>query len=309
MAIAERHLGLVPANELAGAASRIGAIGAEVAAQVDLDAVLAVAARAGAAPGRRPKTPGSAPIPFGRVAYPRDAAFGFYYPEDLEALAAEGLSPVPFDSLRDPHLPPDIDGLFLGGGFPEAQMDALEANRRLRCDIRAKVAAGLPVHAECGGLMVLSRAISWNGRRCEMVGALDAEAVMFDRPQGHGNVVLRETGESPWPLAGGMLVGHEFHHAGLVGIGPKARFAYEVVRGHGIDGRHDGLVHANTVASFTHLRAVGADPWPHRFAALIRRCRERRPDSIVSSRIASGGSSPCPTVVPLMPATPSVPAR
>jgi len=309
MAIAERHLGLIPANELAGADARIGAIAAAIAAQVDLDAVLAVAAGAGAAPGRRPKAAAPVPAPFGRVAYPRDAAFAFYYPEDLEALAAEGLAPVPFDSLRESRLPPDIDGLFLGGGFPEAHMEALAANRPLLGDIRAKVAAGLPVHAECGGLMLLTRAIAWNGGRCEMVGALDAEAVMFERPQGHGNVILRETADAPLPLAGRRLVGHEFHHAGLVGIGPEARFAYRVERGHGIDGRHDGLVHANVLAAFTHLRAVGPDPWPRRFAALIRRRHLSRPVAVRSPLIVTGGLSPCPHVIPSTPVKPFAPAR
>ena len=304
LVIAERHLGLVPANEAPGANQRIAALGVAVAAGIDLDRLLQAA---GAAPPLRGRllSPRAAMPARGRVGVARDAAFGFYYADDLDMLSAEGFSVVPFDTLRDANLPPDLDGLFIGGGFPETQMDALEANFSLRSEIRAAVAGGLPVYAECGGLMYLSCSITSQGTRRAMVGALPGNAVMHPRPQGRGLVQLRETGLSPWPDApAGPIAGHEFHHAALENLPPETRFAYDVLRGHGITGDADGIVLGRTLAAFTHLRGFGASPWPRRFAALMRR---RVPLSF--PRLSAGVSASCRTAKPSMPAMLSAPDR
>ncbi|WP_029008522.1 cobyrinate a,c-diamide synthase [Azospirillum halopraeferens] len=295
LAITERHLGLVPANEEAEAQAVVARIRDAVAAQVDLDRVLEVARRGAAGSGPLPTLPpadgggragGGAGAPSfrtrpsaGRIAYARDAAFGFYYPEDLETLAAEGFEMVPFDALRDAALPPALDGLFIGGGFPEMHMEALEANASMRASVRAAVEGGLPTYAECGGLMYLSRSIARDGRRHAMVGVLPLDTVMHKRPQGRGYVRLRETACFPWPAAGGdgTLVGHEFHHAGVANLAPGCRFAYAVERGYGIDGERDGIVVHNALAAFSHLRGVGANAWPRRFAAFIRSRGARAP--------------------------------
>jgi cobyrinic acid a,c-diamide synthase len=304
LVIAERHIGLVPANEARGAGEQIARLGSAVAAGIDLDRLLE-AARAVPPLRRRLHAPrGAAPLRW-RVGVARDAAFGFYYADDLDMLLAEGFAVIPFDTLRDPHLPPDLDGLFIGGGFPEAQMDALETNASLRAAIRAAVTGGMPVYAECGGLMYLSRSITWNGTRRAMVGALPADAVMHRHPQGRGLVRLRETGMSPWPaVPDGTIAGHEFHHAALENLPPDTRFAYDVLRGHGITGGADGIVLGRTLAAFTHLRGVGPAPWPRRFAALMR-SRTSRP----FPRIPAGVLGPCPTARPSMRAIPSAPDR
>ncbi len=321
--IEERHLGLIPANEAAEANARIARIAGAVSTQVDIEKILSIAQGAPALP-----PPAARPRPVlrstarRRVGIASDAAFGFYYPEDVEALAAEGFEPVPFNAMTDPHLPPDIDGLFLGGGFPETHMEALEANATLRGEIRAAVASGLPVYAECGGMMYLSRQITWQGRSCAMVGALEADAVMHQRPQGRGYVLLRETGQSPWPTLGradAVVAAHEFHHASLENLGLQSRFAYEVMRGHGITGHHDGLVVHNTLASFSHLRGVGNSPWPARFAALMHSCAEERhgtrrpltphsPTNFVPAH-SEGEASLCPIARPSTPAIPSAPGQ
>ena len=274
LAIEERHLGLVPGNEAPAARERIEAIAARVAAGVDLGRVLQVA---GSAPplgiaGEPPR--GAAEGRAVRIAIARDEAFGFYYSDDLEALRDAGAEVVAFDTLRDRKLPAS-DGLFIGGGFPEARMEALSANAELRADIRRAVAGGLPAYAECGGLMYLARGIEWKGRRVEMVGAIPADIVMHERPVGRGYVQLKETGGSPWPVApaGSSLRAHEFHYSSVENLPADARFAYEVERGHGIDGRHDGLVQGNLLASYAHLRSVGASPWAGRFVEFVRsRC-------------------------------------
>ena len=284
MTIVERHLGLVPSNEAEAARARIEEIAALVAAQVDLDEVLAVARRAPplSAGDTVPRRAAGAKV---RLGIARDAAFGFYYPGDLEALHDAGADLVAFDALHDERLPP-VDGLFIGGGFPETHMDGLTANRGLCSDLRTKINAGLPAYAECGGLMYLARSIEWNGRRVEMVGALPADIVMHARPVGRGYVHLRETGRGLWPAPppgeDKLVRAHEFHYSSVENLAPDVRFAYDVERGHGVDGRHDGIVHKNLLASYAHLRDVESNHWAQRFVEFIRRCKCKIPPATLA---------------------------
>jgi cobyrinic acid a,c-diamide synthase len=272
MTIAERHLGLVPGNEAEGARRRIDEIAAHIAAQVDLEALLAISRQAPplGAGEPAPEAAGGAPV---RIGIARDAAFGFYYPGDLDALRSAGAELVSFDALHAEHLP-KIDGLFIGGGFPETHMEALAANTGLRRELHEAIEAGLPAYAECGGLMYLARGIEWHGRAAPMVGVIPADIVMHSRPVGRGYVHLRETGRGPWPRPQTPLIhAHEFHYSSVENLAPGVEFAYEVERGHGVDGRHDGIVHKNLLASFAHLRDVAGNRWARRFVDFVRSCR------------------------------------
>jgi cobyrinic acid a,c-diamide synthase len=274
IAIVERHLGLMPSNESGDAARVVEAIARTVEASVDVDRLLAIEApplpRAHAAARGASTTSGRV-----RIGIARDAAFGFYYPDDLDAFAAAGATLVPFDTLANVRLP-DVDALFIGGGFPEAMAARLAANRSLRAEILARIQAGMPVYAECGGLMYLARSIEWNGERHEMVGALPADAVMSAKPVGRGYVELEETPDFPWKGGGGRVRAHEFHHSRLVDVAPGLRYAYRVVRGHGVDGERDGIVFRNVLASYAHLRSVGGVDWPRRFVAFVRAQKAQR---------------------------------
>ncbi len=277
MTIVERHLGLMPSNETQTACERVNEIATLITAGVDLDRLLAVARDASPLPAAPVSTaPGRLGGPPVRVGIARDAAFGFYYPGDLEALGAAGAELIPFDALRDKCLP-QVDGLFIGGGFPETHMDALAANAELRADVRRAIEAGLPAYAECGGLMYLARGIEWNERRAEMVGAIPADIVMHARPVGRGYVHLRETGRSPWPQAplrdALPIRAHEFHYSSVKNLPRSTEFAYVVERGHGIDGRHDGIVYKNLLASYAHLRDVTGNSWARRFVNFVRSCK------------------------------------
>jgi cobyrinic acid a,c-diamide synthase len=277
--IVERHLGLMPSSEATEAAARIAAIRDAVATQVDLDAVLGVAGwRAGASrPTHPPASESAAPVePNIRIGVAMDRAFGFYYADDLEALERAGAEIVPVNTLEDTRLPA-LDGLVIGGGFPEVFMAELEANAPLRGDIRRAADAGLPIYAECGGLMYLARSLAWRGSKAQMAGVIPADVVMHDKPVGRGYVRLRETGAHPWPRAPGTeLRAHEFHYSSLENLPPDLTFAYEVARGHGADGKRDGIVIGNVLASYTHLRSVGGNEWAQRFAAFVRRVRAAR---------------------------------
>ena len=269
MGMVERHLGLIPANEASGAAAKIDAIASLVAAQVNLDRVGEVAASA--TPFMAPSGVFPAlPAPDVRIGYARDAAFGFYYPGDLDALRVAGAEIIAFDTLKDARLPA-VDGVFIGGGFPEVHMQSLESNHTLREDLRRAIDAGMPVYAECGGLMYLTRSLSWHGQRCEMVGVLPADTVMHERPQGRGYVRLRPTGPGLWPSpAPAEIRGHEFHYSSLANVSPDLEYAYEVVRGTGVDGHRDGIVYKNTLACYSHLRDLESNHWAARFVAFVR---------------------------------------
>lgn len=283
MAIAERHLGLTPSNEARAARARVEAIAARVAAQVNLDRVLAIAREAPPLAAAVP-WPGAPAVGAAgrrlRLGIARDAAFGFYYAGDFEALQAAGAELVFFDTLSERRLP-EIDALYIGGGFPETHLEALEANAGLRAEVRQAIEAGMPVYAECGGLMYLARSIEWKGRRAQMAGVIPADIVMHPRPVGRGYVHLRETGRGLWPLAperGTLIRAHEFHYSSVENLPPGISYAYEVERGHGIDGRHDGIVYKNLLASYAHLRDIEGSRWARRFVEFARSRTVKRRD-------------------------------
>ena len=282
LSLAERHLGLMPTSELHDAQARVQRMAEVVAASVDLSRVTELAAQAAPRPAMSARVVTTSRAARLRIAIARDAAFGFYYPDDLHRLESAGAQLVPVDTLRDEHLPPQLDGLFIGGGFPEAFLPQLEANASLRQEIRQAIESGLPTYAECGGLMYLSRRIAWNGRHAEMVGVIPGDVSMHARAVGRGYVRLQETGESPWPslpLSDGSVphrLGHEFHHSSLDNLPADSRFAYRVLRGHGITGTHDGLCLHNLLASYSHLRHTGGNRWPERFMAFVRQVADAR---------------------------------
>ena len=191
LTITERHLGLTPSAEKDQAESVVATICEIVEKHLDLDAILTIAKGASELSipvGNNPPIPGR----IARVGVLRDRVFSFYYPENLEALTEAGVEVVPLDVLAERELP-DLDGLYIGGGFPELYASQLETNSRLRADIAAAIEKGLPTYAECAGLMYLCRAIRWQGKRYEMVGIIPAEAELSKRPAGHGYVELAVT--------------------------------------------------------------------------------------------------------------------
>ncbi len=272
--MAERHLGLVPVKEDERAEGVIESVYRRAKDHLDLDGILAVARKATvkSSDGLRQQAAKRVSCSIG-VFY--DRAFNFYYPDNLEALEREGAQVVLIDALHDRALP-DIDGLYIGGGFPELHARELEANEALRREVREQIKAGMPVYAECGGLMYLSRGITWKGARYAMAGAIPAEVELSDRPVGHGYVEAEVVAANPFFEKGQRLRGHEFHHSRLAFSGAP-QFAYSVVRGHGVNGRSDGFIYNNLFAAYMHLHALGVPGWASAFAARAAeyRCRRR----------------------------------
>jgi len=273
ISLKERHLGLTPSNEIDTAKSHIDLIAKTISSEIDMDKVLQIAKTAPALPSGTNTTPINKPDI--TIAIARGAAFGFYYPDDLEALKNAGANLVFFDPESDKTLPP-CDGLIIGGGFPETRIKELGSNTEMLKSINSAIASGLPVYAECGGMMYLSESISWNDESAKMVGAVAGIATMTDRPQGRGYIVLAPTKNIPWPGSIATMKeipAHEFHHSLMENLPKDWVNSYDTIRGHCIDGR-DGLVQNNLVAGYAHMRNTSRCPWVDGFTSFVRQCKK-----------------------------------
>ncbi len=284
--IDERHLGLMPSNESKDALQKIDDIASIVADSVGLDAFLAIAkASSKIEISLNQAHKASIEKKSLRVGLCEDPAFGFYYESDRQAFADLGVELVTVNTLQDAKLPENLDGLFIGGGFPETQMQALADNTSMRYHIKKAIEEGLPTYAECGGLMYLSQSLHWNGQSVPMVGIIPADAKMNAKPQGRGYVVLKETADRLWqdhsvneqPLK--TIKAHEFHYSHLESmdidmLSKKGKFAYKVQRGVGITGEYDGWVYKNLLATYAHMRDTDSFHWVRHFVEFIRKNKQ-----------------------------------
>ncbi len=269
--IPERHLGLIPSRESDGAEAWVEGIGKKLESYLDVDQILNIVECF--------KTPYSTPIeekaegkgPHIKIGVIYDQVFNFYYPENLEALRRLGADLVLINSLQDRL--PQVDGLYIGGGFPEFFLEKLERNEGLRQDISKAIEEGLPVYAECAGLMYLCKNILWQGRSYEMVGIIPSEVKLSAKPQGHGYVIVEVIRQTPFFPTGLTLRGHEFHHSRISFTG-DFNFVYEIQRGYGVDGKRDGFCYKNLLASYMHLHALGTPEWAEGFVSLASKRKE-----------------------------------
>jgi len=266
--IGERHLGLTTPAETGELSAMIGNFGRIVGGAVDLDRLTDIAATAPQLPKAEPAATAATGRRL-RIGLARDTAFGFYYDDDLEAFAANGADLIDIDLIHDTTLPA-LDGLFIGGGFPETQAGALAANAVMRANVKAAIENGLPTYAECGGLMYLCDNLVWHGQSHAMVGVISGDAVMCSRPQGRGYARYATQATHPWDAESTDTAAHEFHYARIDGLSDDVTFARKILRGHGTDGQEDGVVAHNLVAGFCHLRHSEANPWVSKFVDFAR---------------------------------------
>ena len=260
----ERHLGLIPPQEHDRARRALDAAGDIAEGFLDMEGLIRVAHDAppwcveavrDVAPARKtaPET-----VSIGVI---RDAAFQFYYYENIEALAESGAEVVEINALEGKTLP-EVDALYIGGGFPETQAERLSRNAGFRRSLREAAEKGLPIYAECGGFMYLGESLTVGDVSYPMVGALPVTFGMEKRPQGHGYTVLEVDGENPFYPLGTRLNGHEFHYCRILSRKEGAeRTAFHVRRGTGMDGKREGMTRKNILAGFTHVHALGTPQW------------------------------------------------
>ena len=272
ISIDEQHIGLIPGYEEPQSDNKISIIADAVNDHIDLDRLIEIAATAPENKILVSKPDNIVSFHGITIGIAQDPAFGFYYPGDLDAMRTAGAEIVPINTLTDSELPL-IDGLFIGGGFPERYAAELEANIKLRNSIKAAIENGLPAYAECGGLMYLSRSLNWQGKTFDMAGAIPGDTRMHEKSCGRGYVKLEEiSGVFPWESSNdptALVHAHEFHYSSIDGLAESTQFAYTVRRGSGINHQSDGLIYKNPMASYSHLRNTRATPWVERFLSFV----------------------------------------
>jgi cobyrinic acid a,c-diamide synthase len=285
--VPERHLGLVPPQEYGGLEELEHDLLQIVGDRVDLEQIRNIAQSAPPLDFVPQDTAEMAPARSVKIGYLKDSAFSFYYPENLERLERAGAELIAISALQAASLPNGLNALYIGGGFPETHAEALSANRRLLRSIRGAAEDGLPVYAECGGLMLLSRALLWKGTRYEMADVFPFEVEVSDTAQGHGYSELRVDTANPFFSVGSILRGHEFHYSRIMPQTDWAKTACEVHRGVGcFKGRDAAIVH-NVWASYTHLHALATPEWAEGVAEAARRFKVSGPlKGVVESKSA-----------------------
>jgi len=257
----ERHLGLIPAIE-SKPIETLNMIVDFISQHVDLDKVIEIAYSAPEIPEYDALKPKEKIV---KIAVAFDEAFNFYYKDSLETLEKLGAEITFFSPLHDKTLPDNINGLYIGGGFPEVFAKQLEENQSMRNSIKKHAQEGIPILAECGGLMYLTNhIIDPNDKKYRMVGLLDAETLMTKKL--HLNYTLAEViRTNPIVPKNIKIKGHEFHYSEIINIPHDAKMVYKMKIGNGITNKTDGWLEYSTLASYMHIHLTSNLRIPMKF--------------------------------------------
>lgn len=257
----ERHMGLIPTHEHQGAMESINAAKRAATKYINLEKILDIANSAPSMHSQceRPvELTSSAEI---RIGVLRDSVFQFYYPDNIDCFTSRGAEIVYISPLKDKDLP-EIDALYIGGGFPETHAKELSDNASFRESLKNKIEEGLPVYAECGGLMFLGRTIETDSKKHEMTGIFPLDFTISKKPQGHGYVIASPDQPNIWFDEDIEVKGHEFRYSKVEYCGCSDKdMIFRMMRGVGIINGRDGLSYKNTLASYMHIHALGASQW------------------------------------------------
>ena len=276
-----RHLGLVMPEELEENVEILGKLKTIVEENIDISKIISIARASTDIATPKPAGSISVSTPLKKVeevkiGYLKDNSFSFYYPENLELLKEAGARLVPFSS--DKKVSPELinklyelDAIYIGGGFPELNLCRLSENSELRTIIKELAESGLPVYAECGGLMYLAKKVIWKGKEYPLTGILPIEIKLSDKPRGHGYSEAVVDKDNPFFEEGVLLRGHEFHYSEIYKYDPEIKSSLSVQRGTGSIDKRDGLVYKNVFATYIHLHALASPEW---VTGLIRRARQ-----------------------------------
>ncbi|MBU0665313.1 MAG: cobyrinate a,c-diamide synthase [Proteobacteria bacterium] len=269
-----RHLGVTPHQEYEGSGAAMDFLVATMQEHLDLERIEEIMAPVG-----RPVTSGSEILAQNpsrlRIGILMDAAFQFYYSENLEALERLGAELVMIDALTASALPV-LDGLYIGGGFPETSAGELAANAGFRQSIKQAAEAGLPIYAECGGLIYLGESIVIEGQEYPLAGVFPIRFGMSKKPQAHGYSVFEVAGANPFYSQGAEIKGHEFRYSTILEWqGRPEHLSLKMTRGQGFMSGRDGLTMNNVLALYTHVHADGTPEWAEGFMNRCRRQNER----------------------------------
>ena len=247
----ERHLGLVPTSERKELQKKVIAVAKYMQEQIDVDKAVSIAKKAPKL-HIKAKANGVMKNINTTIAIALDESFNFYYADNLDTLRSLGAELKFFSPVNDETIP-DADGLYLGGGFPEVLADMLEKNSSMLHSIKNAASDGMPIYAECGGLMYLTKSITeFDGKKHSMVNLFDADTIM-DKKLTLNYTEAKITDACLIAKAGKTIRGHEFHYSKIENVPKDARFAYKLSKGKGVNGSMDGFMEYNTLASYMHL--------------------------------------------------------
>jgi cobyrinic acid a,c-diamide synthase len=259
----ERHLGLVPPQEHEHWDRALEQAARAAEQYLNLNSLENLARQAPLleVPDPNPRDQDRLQPEAARIGVFRDAAFQFYYPENLEALSWQGARLVDISPLCATGLP-EVDALYIGGGFPETLAPVLAENQPFLQSLRRAIEKGLPVYAECGGAVFLGEKLLYREKSYTLAGVLPVVFAFGDKPRGHGYAVLETVGHNPFYAVGQAFRAHEFHYTYMLSAeAQKPTFALRVLRGYGFDGQWDGLCYRNVLASYMHVHALGTEDW------------------------------------------------
>jgi cobyrinic acid a,c-diamide synthase len=271
-----RHLGLIPPTEFAQESDFENGLAEVAKAHLDMDRILEAARTAPALEMTQSKKQVAAENHI-KIGYFRDEVFTFYYPENLEALRQSGAELVPVSSLDSKSLP-KVDGLYIGGGFPETFAERLVNNKSLLKSVKDAAESDLPIYAECGGLIYLSRSLKWRDKTYKFANVFPLDLELTARPAGHGYTQLIADRPNPFFEVGQEIRGHEFHYSGPIDGQPddaSHNCCLSVKTGVGVRNSRDGLLYKSTVACYTHIHADGVPGWSQAFVEAAHRYHKR----------------------------------
>jgi cobyrinic acid a,c-diamide synthase len=274
IAIPERHLGLHGATERAAdeQESAIDALASLAEKHLDLDGLLDLKCGLELDENEPARTVDSRSNDTVRIGVPSDHAFSFYYEDNLDMLREQGAEIIRFSPLNDASLPPGLDGLYLGGGYPELYVEQLSSNREMLEEMRAFAASGKPVYAECGGMLYLSEKLSLDNASYAMVGALPLSMQMTEKLVQFGYVTVEFTEDCLLGCKGTVVRGHSFHYSRIASQG-DVKTSYHVQ--YSISGKEEmeGFRQGNVLASYIHLHFRANPAVAGNFVAAIRQAR------------------------------------
>jgi len=254
----QRHLGVTPGPEHLEAEAAVERLAARIEEQVDCARLLELMGECEPIADVAADDAGGSGRVIGVI---RDSAFQFYYPDNLEQLVARGAGIVEIDAISAPTLP-RIDALYIGGGFPETNGPALAENKSFRDDLKKMARAGLPIYAECGGLIYLGESLETGGRVYPMSGILPIRFSMHRKPQAHGYTVLTTERDNPFYRPGQVIRGHEFRYSRVdYWDGSTSDLVFAVERGVGFADGRDGVRRDNVLGLYTHVHALSTPEW------------------------------------------------
>ena len=264
----QRHLGVTPHQEHEGAEQAASMLADMANKYLDLQKIESLMAEV-LLPGAREKVRiKEKKVPEVRIGILKDAAFQFYYPENLEALKYEGAELVEINAMSAGKLP-ELEGLYIGGGFPETSARRLANNTSFRQSVKNAAQSGLPIYAECGGLIYLGESLFLDGEEYPLVGVFPARFGLHKKPRAHGYTELIVTGQNPFYGKGDRIKGHEFRYSTVLSWqGDSADLVLTMERGVGFVAGRDGLVYKNVLALYTHVHALATPQWA---ASLVAR--------------------------------------